>query len=154
MRNQSKIGGFRYSRVGQSSAQSRTTIGESGHFGGLGPTHGFRGSLDQSSDIGLGPGDATKDLAAPVSVSMLPARTSKCRSPSSQLRTKVESKLIAIAAAAIGGFSTAASLSCLPICSVWRRSVSGLFPVSIGNRCYSTSAATRYGISADSRACS
>jgi hypothetical protein len=44
---------------------------------------------------------------------MLPTWTSKCLLPSSQLRQKVESKLIVIAAAAIGGFSAAASLSWL-----------------------------------------
>ena len=35
-----------------------------------------------------------------------------------QLRMKVESKLIVMAAAAIGGFSAATSLSCLPTCSI------------------------------------
>jgi len=49
-------------------------------------------------------------------------------------------------------FSAAASPSRLPTCSVWLRNVSGLLPASIGSRCCSTSAATRYGISADSRA--
>jgi hypothetical protein len=67
---------------------------------------------------------------------------------------KVESKLIVIAAAATGGFSGAASLSRLPTCRVWLRNVSELFPASIGSRCSITSVATRYGINADSRACS
>jgi hypothetical protein len=67
---------------------------------------------------------------------------------------KVESKLIVIAVAAIGGFSAAASPSRLPTCSVWLRIVSGLVPALIGSRCCSRSVATRYGISADSWACS
>jgi hypothetical protein len=66
----------------------------------------------------------------------------------------VESKLIVIALAAIGGFSAAASPSRLPTWSVWLRNVSGLVPASIGSTCCNKSAATRYGISADSRACS
>ena len=58
---------FRYSHVRQYSAQTRTTVGESGHLGGVGPAHGFEGSLDQRGEIGLGPGDGAKDLAATVS---------------------------------------------------------------------------------------
>jgi hypothetical protein len=97
---------------------------------------------------------APKTWRPPSAVSTLPTRTSKWRSPSSQLRMKVESKLIVIAAVAAGGFCAAASASCLPTCSVWLRNVSGLVPASTGSRCCSTSAATRNGISADSRACS
>jgi hypothetical protein len=55
---------LRYSRVGQNSAQTRTTVGKSGHLGGVDPAHGFKGSLDQRGDVGLGPGDGAKDLAA------------------------------------------------------------------------------------------
>jgi hypothetical protein len=67
---------------------------------------------------------------------------------------KVESKLIVIPAAAASGFSAPTSPSRLPTCSVWLRNVLGLLPASIGSRCCNTSAATRYGISAESRACS
>jgi hypothetical protein len=56
---------------------------------------------------------------------------------------EVESTLIVMADAAAGGFSTAASPSCLPICGVWPCKVSGLLPALIGNKCSSTSAATR-----------
>jgi hypothetical protein len=97
---------------------------------------------------------APKTWRPPSTVSTLPTRTSKWRSPSSRLRMKVESKLIVIAGTAIGGFSAAASASYLPTSSVWLRNVSGHIPASIGSRCNNTSAATRYGISADSRACS
>jgi transposase len=55
------------------------------------------------------------------------------------------------AAAGVFG-SGVASASCLPTRSVWLRIVSGLVPASIGSRYCSTSPATRYGISADSRA--
>ena len=44
MWNQSKIGGFVTPRVGQNRAQTRTTVGESGHLGGVGPADGFQGS--------------------------------------------------------------------------------------------------------------
>jgi hypothetical protein len=125
---------FCYSRVGQNSAQTRATVGESGHFGGVGPAHGLISSVRWISTVISVSALATapKTWRPPVSVSMLPAWTTKCLPPSSQLRKKVESKLIVIAAAAIGGFSAAASLSCWPTCSVWRRNVSGLFPTSIG----------------------
>jgi hypothetical protein len=57
---------FRYSHIGKNRAQTGATVGESGHLGGVGPAHGFQGSLDQRSDVGLGPGDGAKDLAATV----------------------------------------------------------------------------------------
>ena len=57
---------FRYSRVGQNRAQTRATVGESGHLGGVGPAHGFQGLLGQRGDVGLGPGDGAKDLVATV----------------------------------------------------------------------------------------
>jgi len=53
-------------RVGQNRAQTRTTVGESRHLGGIGPAHGFKSSLDQRGDVGIGPGDCAKDLAATV----------------------------------------------------------------------------------------
>ena len=56
----------RYSRVGQNRVQTRATVGESGHLGGVGPAHGFQGLLGQRGDVGLGPGDGAKDLAATV----------------------------------------------------------------------------------------
>ena len=57
---------FRHPRDGQNRAQTRTTVGESGHLGGVGPAHGFQGSLDQRGDVDLGPGDGAKNLAATV----------------------------------------------------------------------------------------
>jgi len=48
---------------------------------------------------------APKTWRPPSTISTLPKRTSKWRSPSSQLRMKVESKLIVIAAVATGGLS-------------------------------------------------
>jgi hypothetical protein len=146
---------FRYTRVGQNRTQTRTTVSESGHLGGVSPAHGFQGPLDQRGDVGLGPGYGAKDLAATVNrLDVADADLQMVCSPSSRLRMKVESKLIVIAGAAADGFSDAASASRSPTCSVWLRNVSGLVPASIGNRCCITSAATRYGISADSRACS
>jgi len=144
---------FRYSHVGQYSAQTRTTVGQSGHLGGVGPAHGFQGSLDQCGDVGLGPGDGAKDLAATVNRLDVADADLQVAFAVVAAAMKVESKLIVIAAAD-GDCSATASTSCLPICSVWLRNVSGLIPASIGSRCCSTSAATRYGISADSRACS
>ena len=58
---------FRYSCVGQNRTQTRTTVGESSDLGGVGPAHGFQGSLDQRGEVGLGLGDGAKDLAAAVS---------------------------------------------------------------------------------------
>ena len=58
--------GLHHSRIGQNSAQTRTAVGESGHLGGVGPARGFQGSLYQRGDVGLGPGDGAKDLAATV----------------------------------------------------------------------------------------
>ena len=46
---------------------------------------------------------APKTCRRPVAVSTLPIRTSRCRSPSSQLRMKVESKVTTIASAPVGG---------------------------------------------------
>jgi hypothetical protein len=57
---------FRYAHVGQNRAQTRTTVGESGHLGGVGPAHGFQGLLNQRCYVGLRPGDGAKDLAATV----------------------------------------------------------------------------------------
>lgn len=57
---------FRHSCVSQNSAQTRTTISESGHLGGVGPAHGFQGSLYQRGDVGLSPSDGAKNLAAAV----------------------------------------------------------------------------------------
>src|SRR6202034_874859 len=54
---------FRYSYVGQYSAQTRTPVGKSGHLGGVDPAHGFKGSLDQRGDVGFGPRDGAKNLA-------------------------------------------------------------------------------------------
>ena len=48
-----------------------------------------------------------------AAVSTLPIRTSKCRSPSSQLRMKVESKVTAIASASTAGLVAAFVGSCL-----------------------------------------
>ena len=79
----------------------------------------------------------------PSDVSTLPTRTSRCRSPSWQLRMKVESKVTVIADAAAAGLTAGASRSCSPILSVWPRNVSGLVPASTGRRCASTPAATR-----------
>jgi hypothetical protein len=84
----------------------------------------------------------------------LPTRTSRWRSPSSQLRMKVESKLTVIADPTAAGFPTAARPSRSSTCNIWPRSVSGLFPASIGSTCTSISAATRKVIRAESRACS
>ena len=51
---------------------------------------------------------APKTCRPPDSVSTLPIRTSRCRSPSSQLRMKVESKVTTIAfASALTGASAA-----------------------------------------------
>src|ERR1700760_1341662 len=58
---------LRYSCVRQYSAQTRATVGESGHFGGVGPAQSFEGSPDQSGEIGLGPGNCAKPPAATVS---------------------------------------------------------------------------------------
>ena len=57
---------FRYSRVDQNRAQTRTAVGESGHLGGVGPAHGCEGPLDQRGNVGLGPGDGAKNLAATI----------------------------------------------------------------------------------------
>jgi hypothetical protein len=57
---------LRYSYVGQYSAQTRTPVGKGGHLGGVDPAHGFKGSLDQRGDVGFGPGDGAKNLAATI----------------------------------------------------------------------------------------
>jgi hypothetical protein len=81
----------------------------------------------------------------PSCLSTLPTRTSRCRSPSWQLRMNVESKLMAIAGAGVAaaGLTAAASRSCSPSLSVWLRNVSGLFPAATGSKCASTPTATR-----------
>jgi hypothetical protein len=154
MWNQSKIGGFvtpalaRTARKpGQPSVKAVTLVAS------------VRPTVSRVRFISAVMSVSARDTEAntwrsPATVSTLPTRTSKWRSPSSRPRMKVESKLIVIAAAATGGFSAAASPSRLPTWSVWLRNVSWLVPASIGGRCCSRSAATRYGISADSRACS
>jgi len=58
---------FRHSCVSQNSAQTRTTISESGHLGGVGPAHGFKGAPDQRGDVGIGSGHGAENLAAAVS---------------------------------------------------------------------------------------
>jgi hypothetical protein len=57
---------FRYARVGQNRTQTRTTVSEGGHLGGVSPAHGFQGPLDQRGEVGVGSGDGAKDLAATV----------------------------------------------------------------------------------------
>ena len=86
---------------------------------------------------------APKTCRRPVVVSTLPIRTSNCRSPSSQLRMKVESKVTTIASAPVGGLVSACAGSSAAILKVWRRRVSGSTPASTGNTCASTSAAVR-----------
>src|SRR5215212_3541862 len=72
-------------------------------------------------------------------------RPSRCRSPSSQLRMKVESKLTTIAfASTLTGASAADVIArVLAILKVWRRNVSGSWPASTGNICPSRAAAVR-----------
>jgi hypothetical protein len=87
---------------------------------------------------------APKTCRRPLVVSTLPIRSSRCRSPSSQLRMKVESKLATIASAPGGGaFLTTCAGSPSAVSKVWRRRVSGSAPASTGNSCASTSAAVR-----------
>jgi hypothetical protein len=98
--------------LGRNRAQTRTTVGERGHFGGVGPVSSARWiSVLMSVSA---PMTAPKTCRQPATVSTLPTRTSQRRSPSSRLRMKVESNVTVIAAAAVGGFSAAASVSRLP----------------------------------------
>jgi hypothetical protein len=90
----------------------------------------------------------------PSGLSTLPTRTSRCRSPSWQLRMNVESKLMATAGADAAGPIVAASRSRSPSLSVWLRRVSWLVPAATGSRWASTPTATRWVMSADRRACS
>jgi hypothetical protein len=92
---------------------------------------------------------ALKTWRPPDFVSTLPTLTSKCRSPSSQRRMKVESKVTTIAGAAISGLAMASFRSASPIFSVRRRKVSESFPASTGSICASTSAATQQVIRAE-----
>jgi len=57
---------LRYACVDQNRAQTRATVGESGHLGGVGPARGFQAPLDQRGEVGLGPGDGAENLAATV----------------------------------------------------------------------------------------
>ena len=79
----------------------------------------------------------------PLAVSTSPTRTSRCRSPASQLRMKVESKVTTIASAPVGSGSAVCVGSASAVLKVWRRSVSGSAPASTGNTRASTSAAVR-----------
>ena len=60
----------------------------------------------------------------PVAVSTLPILTSRCRSPSSQLRMKVESKVTVIISAGVAGSTVAGIGSSSATLKVWRRKVS------------------------------
>src|SRR4051794_454854 len=61
----------------------------------------------------------------PVAVSTLPIRTSRCRSSSSQLRTKVESKVTTIASAGVAGRTVAGTGRFSATLKVWRRKLPG-----------------------------
>jgi hypothetical protein len=86
---------------------------------------------------------APKTCRLPPIVSTLPIRTSRCRSPSSQLRMKVESKVATMASAGGAGLAAIRIGRLSAILKVWRRRVSGSTPTSTGNSCASTSAAVR-----------
>src|SRR4051794_22196589 len=60
----------------------------------------------------------------PVAVSTLPIRTSTCRSPASQLRMKVESKVTTIASDGVAGSAAAGVDRRSATLKVWRRKVS------------------------------
>jgi hypothetical protein len=115
---------LRYADVSQNRAQTRTTVGKSGHLGGVGPTHGSEVLLEQRGDVGLGPGDGTEDLAATVNrLDIADDDFQVTFAIASRLRMKVESNVTVIAVAADGGFFATTSASCLPTRSIWLRKV-------------------------------
>src|SRR4051794_41697425 len=89
--------------IDQDRAQPGTAVGERRQLGVGGLANIGKATPDQRLDRGVGFGDRSETWRAPSDVSTLPRRTSRCRWPSSQLRTKVESRVRVIAAAAVAG---------------------------------------------------
>ena len=104
--------------LGQDGPHAGAAVGERGQLGVAGAAHGVEGAPDQRHDVGAGVRDGAEQLPAAGLVSALPTRTSRCRSPSWQLRMNVESKLRVIAgaaaASAASGSTVAASRSRSP----------------------------------------
>src|SRR3954453_15931359 len=58
---------FRYASIGQNHPQTRTTVGERGHLGGIGPAYGFQCLLDLHGEIRIGFSNGAESLAGTVS---------------------------------------------------------------------------------------
>src|SRR4051812_39201573 len=71
--------------------QTRAAVGERGHLSVCGSADRLKVAPDQRRDIFLVFATAPNTCRAPSDVSTLPTRTSRCRSPSRQLRMNVES---------------------------------------------------------------
>jgi hypothetical protein len=89
--------------ISQNAPQVGAPVGERGQHRFPGSPDGIEVAADQHLDVGISFGDGTENRRLPDPVSTLPTRTSKCRSPSSQLRMKVESKVTVIDGAAVSG---------------------------------------------------
>ena len=85
--------------VGQDAPEPGAAVGEGGQRRVPGPADGVEGAADQRPNVCVGLRDGAKNLSSAGLCSTLPIRTSRCRSPSSQLRMKVESKVTMIAPA-------------------------------------------------------
>jgi hypothetical protein len=72
--------------ISQNAPQAGASVGERGQRRILGSPDGVEAAADQHVDVGVTLATAPKTCRLPDPVSTLPTRTSKCRSPSSQMR--------------------------------------------------------------------
>jgi hypothetical protein len=128
---------------------TRTPVGERGHFGVVGSANDVKALSDQRRDVGVSLGDCSEPLPIATGRFDIADAHSRRRSPSSRLRMNVESTVTVITAAAVVGWSEVTVPSCAPIRSVWLRNVSGLRPPSMGSRCRRTPESTRQVIRAE-----
>ena len=109
--------------IGENAPEPGTAVGEARQRRLPAASDGVEVSVDQRLESVSVLATAPKTRRPPDFVSTLPTRTSRCRSPVSQLRMNVESSVTTTAGAIVSGVMTAHSRSASPTFRAWRRTV-------------------------------
>src|SRR4051794_32090494 len=110
--------------VEEDAPQPGTAVGEGCQHRRVGASDSIEAAADQCGEIRVGFATALNTCLRPVAASTLPIRTSTCRSPASQLRMKVESKVTTTASDGVAGSAAAGVDRRSATLKVWRRKVS------------------------------